>query len=103
MAYDIKFDKRVVPELKNIVAWYIKQSYSAAEKFEIAFNLTLEVLKKGMIDYSFFTKEIRRASIPDFPYFIYYSRDDEEQIIFVHAILHNKLNPDFISKRLKNN
>ena len=75
MIYDILVDDRVIPELTDIVGWYNSKSEAAAEKFETAFNWVLETLRTDIIDYTTFTEHIKRAPVPDFPYFIYYSRN----------------------------
>ena len=98
--YKLEFDKRAVSELTDIVSWYATKSPSAAEKFETAFKWDLETLVGGIIDYIPFTKEIKRAPDPDFPYSVYYSRREETTTIFIHAILHTKRKPEFIFKRL---
>jgi hypothetical protein len=100
MAYEIELDVRVVSELSEIVSWYAGESYTISEKFETAFSWVIESLSSGIIDYPHFTEEIRRAPVPGFPYIVYYSRNEELQSVFIHAILHTKRGPEFIIKRL---
>ena len=100
MIYDILLDDRVIPELTDIVDWYTGKSDLAAEKFETAFNWVLETLRTDIIDYSSFTENIKRAPVPDFPYFIYYSRNTETFCVHIHAVLHTKRGQDFLFQRL---
>lgn len=96
MLYDILVDDRVIPELSEAVDWYKSRSEAAAEKFETAFNWVLETLRTDIIDYSSFSENIKRAPVPDFPYFIYYSRNKETFCVHIHAILHIKRGRDFL-------
>ena len=100
MLYKIAFDTRAVTELANVITWYEDQSSATAEKFQTAFALAIDVLSKGMIDYVAFREEIKKAPVPDFPYLIYYSRQEESKTVFIHAMLHIRRNADFISDRL---
>ena len=100
MIYDILIDDKVIPELTAIAFWYTRRSDTAAEKFETALNWVLETLRTDIIDYSSFTEHIKRAPVPDFPYFVYYSRNKEILCVHIHAILHTKRGPDFLFQRL---
>lgn len=100
MSYEIQLDPRCVSELAEIVAWYKDRSAAAAEKFETALNWVLETLHTGMIDYFSFNADIKCARVPDFPYSVYYSRDEKLIVVYIHAILHNKRDREFIVTRL---
>jgi hypothetical protein len=60
MKYHIELDKRSISELKEIVSWYNDSSAIAADKFETAFKLTLEILSKATYIINLFPKKLKQ-------------------------------------------
>ncbi|MEM7184576.1 MAG: hypothetical protein AAF518_27015 [Spirochaetota bacterium] len=51
--------------------------------------------------YPVIEEEIHRAIVSKYPYAVFYSVNDVEQIVDILAVIHSKRNPKYIRKRLK--
>ncbi|MDX2128432.1 MAG: type II toxin-antitoxin system RelE/ParE family toxin [Chloroherpetonaceae bacterium] len=86
-------------DLDEIINWYNERSFELGDKFYLVFKKKLDLIFQNPKIYRKSYKKIRRATINQFPYGIYFIHDDEE--IIVLAILHFKRSPKLIFSRLK--
>lgn len=98
--YSIVISTEAQEDLEKALIYYKINSESAAEKFIDTFEILHNKLMQAPQHFSFLdiNNNLRKASLPNFPYTIIFEIQDSSVFIFT---LHNThQNPDIISKRL---
>ncbi|MFP3592449.1 type II toxin-antitoxin system RelE/ParE family toxin [Chryseobacterium sp. SIMBA_038] len=99
MNYKLIIKPEAENDLDEAIEWYKEQNENLPEQLLNEVETGLNKIQKYPEHYQKRYKEIRITFTKKFPYGIYYTLENE--IIFVHAILHNKQNPKSVSKRKK--
>ncbi|ANF51426.1 plasmid stabilization system protein [Chryseobacterium glaciei] len=99
MNYKLIIKPEAENDLDEAIEWYKEQNENLPEQLLNEVETGLNKIQKYPEHYQKRYKEIRITFTKKFPYGIYYTVENE--IIFVHAILHNKQNPKNINKRTK--
>jgi toxin ParE1/3/4 len=98
MDYKITVSPRAQKEIENAIDYYALYSVNAPANFikslKMAYN-TLEINPFFNVQY----KNIRSLKLKRFPYSLYFTINEDQNIIRVIACFHNKRNPN---KRPKN-
>ncbi|CAN5593816.1 hypothetical protein BH11BAC5_BH11BAC5_24780 [soil metagenome] len=82
-------------------SWYQKQDGEAlALKFKHQIISTIEKIKDDFISYAEVYMGLRRIFVKQFPYSIYFVKSEEEKLIIVYAVLHNKQTQRVLNKRI---
>ncbi|WP_449401012.1 type II toxin-antitoxin system RelE/ParE family toxin [Chryseobacterium wanjuense] len=99
MVYKLIIKPEAENDLDQAIEWYKEQNKNLIlqllNEIEEGFNKVQNYPEHYQKRY----KEIRIIFIKKFPYGIYYTIENDK--IFVHAVLHNKQNPQNVSKRTK--
>lgn len=98
MAYDLIIKTLAEKDITQAVEWYAKQSKQLSLELLDSIEKCLESIKENPEHYQKRYIEIRVVFTQKFPYGIYYTV--EGNIVFVHAILHTKRNPETGIERL---
>lgn len=80
--------------------WYENQSESLGGKFERKTIDHIDKLQSDFIEYGAVYKGLSRVFIKDFPYQIYFRKDEDLKIIIIHAVLHSKQSRTILKKRI---
>lgn len=99
MNYKLIIKPEAENDLDEAIEWYKEQNENLPSQLLNEVETGLNKIQKYPEHYQKRYKEIRITFTKKFPYGIYYTLENE--IIFVHAILHNKQNPKSVSKRKK--
>jgi plasmid stabilization system protein ParE len=86
-------------DLDSSYGWYEKQSQGLGKEFVSCVDAELALVSRNPLQYqTIFKKVVRRALTYRFPYSIYFI--DEEKLITVFAILHQRRNPEMWQARV---
>lgn len=99
MNYKLIIKPEAENDLYEAIEWYKEQNENLPSQLLNEVEIGLNNIQKYPEHYQKRYKEIRITFTKKFPYGIYYTLENE--IIFVHAILHNKQNPKSVDKRKK--
>ncbi len=100
MSYSIKITEEAKWEIKDAKAWYEEQSLGLGERFTETVKQYIDTLKNPNKEHKAVYNNFRRVLIKQFPYVIYYHRNNEQQIVTVIAVLHSKQNHAIVKSRL---
>ncbi len=92
MAYKVIIKTLAEEEITQAVEWYFNKSVNLAKDLIQEIDDGLNSIKENPLNFQKRYKELRIIFIQRFPYGIYYTI--EGNVIFVHAVLHNKQNPE---------
>lgn len=99
MAYRLIIKTLAEQDLTYAVEWYAEQSPRLSEPLIRDIDTTLNTLKDNPHIYQKRYGQVRIAFTQPFPYGIYFTI--EENMVYVHAILHTKQRPQIGLKRIK--
>lgn len=88
MSYTIKFSTRALTEYSDAFIWYADKSDGLEKRFEKAANEQLEFIALHPEAGSPY-RHLKGRKLKKFPYKIYYSLDDIQQVATIVAILHD--------------
>ena len=92
MDYNLVLKTLAEQDLTQATEWYETQLENFLEDFIDDIDFGLESIKENPEHFQKRYGEIRVVFTRKFPYGIYYTI--EESVIFIHAILHTKQNPE---------
>ena len=101
MPWKIRVTASAKADINDIKKWNRKQSLIAAKNFAFELFTAIETLQKDNKEHKKVFGNYRRLLLKKFPYVIYYSRQPENQITEIIAVLHNKRDKSLVTKRLK--
>ena len=93
-------DPMALDEIAEATKWYSDKSSTAVENFQREINETFIYLQSTIAEHRKVFADIRVLFLKIFPYNIYYIKKQEENKIFILAIMHNKRDTEFIKSRL---
>ena len=85
-------------DIDEIFLWYESKKEGLGLAFIIDFDNTIIKIKRNPFYAGFIEGKARNASLKKFPYNIIFTI--EENIVFVHAVIHQSRNPLLTSVRL---
>ena len=98
--YEIVILTEAIVDLESIIDWYEAQKLGLGENFFLEFEATAHRLKQNPYLYQESFLFIRKAILSGYPYLIFYAVDEINFQIEIIAVLHQRINPDEIKKRL---
>ena len=101
MNFKIIIEQKAGEDIKKAGKWYFDQSETASENFKTEIFNTFSYLQTAITEHRKFIAEIRILSLKVFPYNIYFIKSQQQNKIFIVAVLHHKRDSTFINKRLK--
>jgi hypothetical protein len=90
----------ITPE--DTIDWYEEKSLGLGKKFVDQFFSIQKEIELMPERYPPAIQAFRKASIPKFPYGIYYSIEEEQRLIYLIALIHEKRSRAYILRRLSN-
>ncbi|MEP6464945.1 MAG: type II toxin-antitoxin system RelE/ParE family toxin [Parafilimonas sp.] len=91
-AYKIIYRQRAIKEYSESLAWYKKYSFQAAENFKLIIENTVNYIAQNPRSFKNSYKKFYIARTGRFPFIIVFFIEDE-RIIVITTIFHNKRNP----------
>lgn len=93
MSYKYFFHEAAQKDYEDAVRWYWGKSDKVAKEFITAIDNTLELIYNNPTRWRNEYKFYFELSLKRFPYTIIYSIDNEQKLINVLAVFHQKRNP----------
>ncbi|HVT16671.1 MAG TPA: type II toxin-antitoxin system RelE/ParE family toxin [Thermoanaerobaculia bacterium] len=87
----IWFSSEAAEDLRSIRAWYQQPEPALADQFLTAVRLTARIILRHPLAFREVEAGIRQASLPRFPYLLYYQPQDDG--IVVLRVLHMRRRP----------
>ena len=85
-------------DLAEAADWYLKREYYLKNKFISRIDSLLERIIRNPRQFPYAKEKLRRASVRDFPYSVYYRAEENKVIVF--AILHHIRDLSALDERL---
>lgn len=100
MAWKVKIAASARQDIIEIKQWYQKQSDQALKNFISELSTAIELLKENSTDYRVVYKNNRKLPLKQFPYFVFYRRDESEELIIINAVFHKHKESSAFNHRL---
>ena len=100
MSYKLQVSEKSEIEIQTAKVWYEKQSVGLGEKFADEIKESIDSLLNPIADHKLVFKNLRRILLHRFPYIVYYIRDEQNFLIEIIAVLHNKQSLDILENRI---
>lgn len=94
MRYKYLFHEDAQREYEDAVRWYLASSSKVAKDFIAAVDHVLELICNNPTRWRNEYRSYFALSLKKFPYTIIYSIDEEEKLINVLTVFHQKRNPN---------
>jgi hypothetical protein len=91
--YDIEYLPKAQVEYLEAYLWYEEQLAGLGSRFETAVERKLNRISKYPLLYPNKNKNLREATIDDFPFLIIYKVYPQNNVIFIYAIFHTSRRP----------
>ncbi len=91
MNYKVVVKTPAERDISEVLEWYSEKSSHLPHKFLKNLHQTIKRIKRTPQGYQKRYAEIRLIFVSNFPYAVYYTL--EEEIVYIHAVLHTKRNP----------
>jgi plasmid stabilization system protein ParE len=99
LAKTLSLTQQAQRDLDDSYQWYEKQSRGLGKEFIRCVDAEVALVSRNPLRYQIiFNKAVRRALTNRFPFSIYFI--DEEDLITVFAILHQRRNPETWKSRI---
>ena len=93
MSYSLLIHPKATNELENATLWYEKRSEGLGRRFFTAVNKRIIEIMHYPTRYPIKHKDYREVGITIFPFVIVYQVFENDHIVFITYIFHNKKNP----------
>ena len=100
MKYTVEFRKEALQDILSIISWYEHHREGLGDEFFISLEKSKHQLEQNPLQFIKKYKQIRKAIMSRFPYFIYYKIEKSSRVI-VFAILHMKRSSKYVKGRAK--
>jgi len=91
--YKIIYRERAIKEYSDSLAWYKKNSFQAAENFQIIISNTVTAIAHDAYSFKNSYKKFYIARTRKFPFTIVFFIEEGDRVIVITSIFHNKRNP----------
>ncbi|MFT6963533.1 MAG: plasmid stabilization system protein ParE [Flammeovirgaceae bacterium] len=98
MKYKIILSPNGKQNLKSIAFWYKQKEGDLGRRFISEFKSQANKILQNPFSYQVLKDEVRVSLIQNFPYRIFYSVNEKESEIYVHAIYGTSQNPEDLNK-----
>jgi plasmid stabilization system protein ParE len=93
----LEFHPGIDRDLRNIVAYYDKNSLWAAERFMEEFRAALDGIRENPARHHFVDPARRRCNLKHFPYHLIYEAGKD--VAYVLVLRHHRRRPDYGMRR----
>jgi plasmid stabilization system protein ParE len=100
MIYAISFTPKAANDLRQIRAWYSKESDLLAERFFESLDAALNQISKNPHRFMFLQEDVRRALMKRFPYKIVFTTNEAMNRVYIIAVIHNARHPRVWKRRV---
>ena len=100
MSATLHIFKAALDDLQDALDWYESQSSGLEQRFSKEINERLNFISNYPEASSFRIENFRGTPLKKFPYTIYYDYNDQQNIVYVAAVLHNKRDRSILEERL---
>ena len=90
MNYKIKVSIEAEAEIKKAKVWYENKQSGLGERFSIVIKEHINKLKLSSVEHKIVFKNVRRVLTSQFPFVIYYTRDELKLEVKILAVLHER-------------
>jgi plasmid stabilization system protein ParE len=90
--YKIQITEEAEVEIRKATDWYSKFSSEIKDHVESLIN--------SFVEHKLVVKNCRRMLLHNFPYTIYYSRNEQERVLEIIAVLHNRQSLNTLADRI---
>lgn len=97
--YSYKFIPLAKEDITNAFNWYEEKSPGLGSKFLSALSVELNKINTVLVEEKKVYKDFQKHSFKEFPYYIYYKKDENKQLIIIFAVLHKKQDSATFYKR----
>lgn len=87
----IDTSRKATVDLKKIISWYEDQSPGLGERFLNSMNTKLKRIAKQPQEFMFVSKNVQRAHLKEFPFYIFFTK--EALTIIILRVRHQKQKP----------
>jgi hypothetical protein len=98
MAYHLKKDNRIIPDIEEALSYYDSISFELGEKFESELIIALNKIENNPHHYFNLNQTLRRTNLQNFPYKLVYLIKEQTKEIIVLGLFHHYKNPQEIRK-----
>ncbi len=96
----LDFHPDALGEFQDAAHWYEEQSFGLGDKFTAAVEAATRIIVVDPGRCQPVEPGIRLFRLKRFPYKIYFTYDETEQIICVQAVMHNRQKPEYWRSRI---
>jgi plasmid stabilization system protein ParE len=93
MNYSYLFNPRAAKEYEEAFEWYDQQSQVAADNLVIEVEETIRAICENPFRYRITYKNLHEASLKKYPYYLIYYINDEQKVVTIISVFHQKRNP----------
>jgi plasmid stabilization system protein ParE len=90
MIYKIRISKKARHQISSAKRWYDARQAGLGTEFTSEIRRHIELLKSPAVEHKPAFKNVRRDLVQRFPFVIYYERNEEEMVITIISVLHNR-------------
>ncbi len=90
MSYTIKITEEAETEILKAKRWYEEQQTALGDRFSTTIKEHINKLKDPSFEQNIVFGNVRRVLTKEFPFVIYYTREEQNSILNILAVLHNK-------------
>ena len=90
MSYTIKITEEAEAEILKAKLWYEEQQTGLGDRFSTTIKEHINKLKDPSVEHKIVFGNVRRVLTREFPFVIYYTREEQNLILNILAVLHNK-------------
>lgn len=100
MSHQILITEQAEADLRDAKEWYEQRSIGLGTRFITEISQVIESLLNPTVEHKAIFDNYRRVLSRNFPYCIYYNRNEDSQEIVIMAVLHVKQDPNKVISRL---
>lgn len=90
--FTVNLDSRAIQDIQEAIDYYEEQLEGLGEKFEYYLNKAILAMEKNPL-YQIRYDQIRCLPIKKFPFMMHFTVDEENYLVFIHAIINTSKNP----------
>ena len=100
MKYKVFLTPKAAGDLRQIRAWYIKESDLLSERFFLSLDVALGQISKNPHRFMVLQPDVRRALMRHFPYKIIFEVNEAMLYVYVIAVVHHARSPRVWRRRV---
>lgn len=98
---NFEFHPEALEEFHEAAVWYEDRSIFAGERFVKAVRHAIDQIMRDPAMYQSLSDGTQVFRLKTFPFRMYYVFETEEEMVRIHAVMHEKRRPDYWHHRLR--